>query len=146
MGKHRSKIGKAAKKQSSILDGQSESRRNPDELFLTFNFKYFRNHDNGEAPMEWEGKALLSSMLDEFRHYSNQKMSKIYCKRFKPYNGWPPPDKTTFKPPKDIPDYKEKNWASMHIRGLECVIGFLYENIFYVFWLDSKHGFWLCDQ
>jgi hypothetical protein len=91
----------------------------------------------------WEEQKLLSLVIDKFKHYCGKTMKNVYDDKFKAYHSWPPTEKTEFKPPKRFPGYQTQNWASMHIKGAPCVVGYMIENVFYVTWFDREHQFWL---
>ena len=63
----------------------------------------------------------------------NQKLIKIYSKVDFPPN-------SEFKHPKHVKDGVK--WASFHIQGKPCVIGYVEDNIFSIVFLDKEHKFW----
>jgi hypothetical protein len=139
---HKGKIKLAVKDKKNLFAGQSNTHKDFDKYIFTINFKELFN-DNGQHHNEWEAQKLLSQVIDKFKHYCSRTMNKVYDIDFKTYDNWPPSEKTKFIAPKRFPDYEDKTWASMHIRGKPCVIGYMIENVFYITWFDQEHHFWL---
>jgi hypothetical protein len=130
----------AASGKKNLFDGQSDSKKDPEKLPFAINFKHV-HHDNGQHHSNWEQEKLLSQVIDKFKHYCDKSLGSLFDEQFKAYHCWPP--KSNFIKPKRFPDCDQKNWASMHINGRPCVIGYMVENVFYMTWFDKEHEFWL---
>lgn len=142
---HNNKFRNVSNDKKNPLEGQSKASRDFEKLIFTINFKEIQN-DNGQHHAEWEEQKLLSEMLNKLKHYCSKTRNKVYDTDFKTYDNWPPSGKTKFKAPKRFPDYEGKTWASMHVRGKPCVIGYMIENVFYITWFDQEHHFSLSEK
>ena len=54
-----------------------------------------------------------------------------------------PPESEFYHPKHIAPDI---DWASMHIKGKPCVIGYFEDNIFHIVFLDKEHEFWITHK
>jgi len=140
--KNRNKGIKSSEIKSAIrgLSNNEITNQKAKELF-TVNFKDL-DVNQGQTFLEWEKEGLLAPMLDRIKEYCKMPLSKNLGDRFKSYGSFPP--KSNFKHPKHVPN--DVNWASLHIKGRVCIAGYIYENIFYVVFLDKNHEFWICEK
>jgi hypothetical protein len=122
--------GQARPKVADLTDSQS--------LFFCFDHLC---PDQGQRFEDWEDDKLLALMLNKFKAYSNKPFHQCFNKKFKPYG--PRPVHSEFMHPPYVPE--DAIWASMHIQGLECVIGHMVRNVFYVVFLDRHHKFYPTD-
>jgi hypothetical protein len=104
-------------------------------------FQYL-DRNQGQTFEDWSNEGLLVNMLNTLRDYCNEPLYKQLGDKFTPYGDFPP--KSKFIYPKHVPF--GVNWASMHINGKSCLGGHIYENIFYVVFLDKNHEFWPCKK
>lgn len=143
MAKFKRQLNKWASSRSNPLQGQADPIKDqpPLDLFC-LNFKYF-DATQGQSFSEWEEAGLLSKALERWRAYSSKKLRECLDKKFKSYSCFPSHTKE-FKHPKHVPP--DAQWASMHIQGEECIIGHIYQNVFYVVFLDRYHKFWPVDK
>ena len=103
-------------------------------------FKYL-DRNQGQDFEDWDREGLLVDMLNTLRDYCMKPLQESKGKNFKVYGGFPP--KSKFKHPQHVP--KDANWASLHINGKVCLAGHIYENIFYIVFLDKNHDFWITE-
>ena len=98
----------------------------------------FLDRTQGQDFQEWEKDGLLVKMLETIRDYCCKTMEENQGDNFKIYGEFP--ECSEFKKPKHVPE--DSQWASLHIQGKECLAGTVYENVFYVVFLDKEHKFW----
>lgn len=108
---------------------------------FVISFQYL-DRNQGQTFEEWEEEGLIVNMLNTIRDYCMKPLQENKGEGFKVYGSFPP--KTKFKHPKHVP--KDVDWASLHINGRACLGGHVYENIFYVVFLDKDHGFWIVNK
>lgn len=111
------------------------------EKKFTISFQYL-DRNQGQTFEEWEKEGLLVNMLNTLRDYCQKTMQENKGSNFKEYGSFP--SKTDFKHPKHVP--KDVSWASLHLAGKPCLGGHIYENIFYVVFLDKNHRFWISEK
>lgn len=141
--RHQKGIPKGAAERPNLLAGKANLVQTIPDGLVTFNFK-FLDSEQGQSVLDWEKEGLLSRAFQVFKDYSSQKISEAFSRRFKCYQqGFPPTGKTEFTHPKHVPD--DALWASMHLDGKPCVIGHVYQNVFYVVFLDKDHRFYISD-
>jgi hypothetical protein len=105
---------------------------------LVFSFKHF-DRTQGQNFEDWESNQLLSKMLNEFHGYClRPHFAECLGSKFTVYGKFPGVSK--FKHPKQVPP--DADWTRIHIQGEPCVIGHMFQNIFYVVFLDREHQFW----
>lgn len=104
-------------------------------------FQYL-DRNQGQDFEDWEKEGLLVNLLNTLRDYCSQPIYKQFGNKFKEYGSFP--IKSKFKHPEHVPE--DVNWASLHITGRVCLGGHIYENIFYVVFLDKNHEFWISDK
>lgn len=104
-------------------------------------FQYL-DRNQGQTFEEWDKEGLLVNMLNTLRDYCGKTMQENKGDKFKEYGYFPP--KTNFVHPKHVP--QDVSWASLHLSGRVCLGGHIYENIFYVVFLDKNHEFWITEK
>lgn len=110
---------------------------------MVISFKHL-DRNQGQTFDCWEQKQILADALETLSGYCHDTLQKQCCTdSFKPYSSFPPPGKTDFKFPEHVPP--DAQWASMHIKGKQCLAGHIFKNIFYVVFLDKDHRFWIRD-
>jgi hypothetical protein len=108
--------------------------------YLTISFRQL-DREQGDNFYLWEKNNILARSVDVLANLCNDTvLSQKDGKKFTIYGDFPPKNKTDFYFPKHIPE--DANWARIHITGLQCIIGHLVDNVFYVVFLDGKHKFW----
>lgn len=105
---------------------------------FAISFEYL-DRNQGQTFEDWEKEGLLVDMLNTLRDYCVKSLQENKGEKFKVYGNFPP--KSKFKHPKHVP--KDADWACLHISGKVCLAGHVYENIFYVVFLDKNHEFWI---
>lgn len=108
---------------------------------LCFSFQYF-DPTQGQSFADWQSSNLLVPLLDKLKEYSKLSIMEAQQNHFTIYSEFPA--KSDFKPPKHIPP--DVSWASLHIKGKECVIGHVVSNVFYIVFLDKDHRFWITEK
>ncbi|OQX26181.1 MAG: hypothetical protein BWK80_11750 [Desulfobacteraceae bacterium IS3] len=136
-----SRIKGKSQKKSSLIIGKSRIEEIKNNRYLKLNFKYFCNNQ-GQSFQDWEQEGLLSVTMYKFIHYSSLTMDKVFGDKFKIYDSFP--INSDFTHPNNVPEDAE--WASMHIKGKECVIGHILNDVFYVVFLDKNHVFYITDK
>ncbi len=121
-----------------------EDKKPYKEPFIVFSLKYF-DRNQGQEFGEWENDGLLSLALDRVNQLSQYTISQaIHNNILTLYTQIEFPANTTFVYPKHVPP--NVTWASLHIQGKECVIGFVDDNIFHIVFLDRHHEFWISPK
>lgn len=108
---------------------------------FAISFEYL-DRNQGQTFEEWKEENLLVNMLNTLRDYCKNTMQENKGKNFKVYGSFPP--KSDFKHPQHVP--KNASWASLHLTGKQCLAGHVYENIFYVVFLDKDHRFYITEK
>ena len=108
---------------------------------FAISFEYL-DRNQGQTFEDWEKEGLLLNLLNTIRDYCCKTMQENKGTNFKEYGHFP--SKTEFKHPKHVP--KDVSWASLHLAGRPCLGGHIYENIFYVVFLDKDHKFWISEK
>jgi len=136
---------KPHQKQSLIKDIPRPSvKREEQNCHLVFSFKYL-DRNQGQTFEEWEGDGILAESLNTLAGYCHDTLQKQCCTdSFKPYQDFPPTDKTEYTFPEHVPP--DALWASMHISGKQCLVGHVFRNVFYVVFLDKNHRFFITSK
>lgn len=108
------------------------------EVFMV-SFRHV-DRNQGQRFNEWEAAQLLAHAIETVCGYSSASLHSQLHDRFKIYGGFPPPDKTDFSHPSQVPP--DAQWACMHIAGEPCLIGHVVDNTFFLVFLDQHHKFW----
>jgi hypothetical protein len=110
------------------------------EGYLTLSFRHL-DKMQGNTLNEWEQSMQLAHTIEVLAGYCNDTvLNQNDGKKFTIYGNFPPTEKTDFYFPKHVPEDAE--WARIHINGLQCVVGHLVNNVFYIVFLDGLHKFW----
>lgn len=95
----------------------------------------------GSSFHDWEKCGWLSKMLKTLQDYCHKPLYAQFDNyKFKAYTGFPPPEKTEFIHPANIP--LDAHWARIHILNKAVVVGHYVDNTFYVVFLDKTHKFY----
>jgi hypothetical protein len=113
------------------------NRLKSNQKLMAFSFRDF-DPTQGQTFGRWGGLNLLEPMLEKLREYSKLTIPEAMQSNFTIYDQFPP--KSKFRHPRHIE--QDAHWASLHIKGKECIAGHLLDNIFYVVFLDKDHEFW----
>lgn len=127
----------------NILQGKSKSE--PANKKYEENFRIsFQDLDEvqGQSFEEWEKDGILADAMKKIREYCRAPLRKQMGSNFKEYGAFPEP--SDFSHPSHIPN--DVNWASLHITGRRVLGGYVFENTFFVVFLDKNHQFWKCEK
>ena len=121
-----------------------QDRNGKQEKYIVFSFKDF-DRNQGQSFKEWQEDDLLALAIDKLSQISNLTMSQaIQQQIIKVYTKVDFPPNTDFVYPKHVKEGVQ--WASFHVQGKECVIGYVEENIFFIVFLDKEHVFWKTEK
>lgn len=130
-------------KRSLLKDTLQKKKSQLDLLkdnYLTISFRQL-DREQGDNFYLWEKNNVLARAVDVLANLCNDTvLSQKDGKKFTIYGDFPPKNKTDFYFPKHIPE--DANWARIHITGVQCIIGHIVDNVFYIVFLDGKHKFW----
>lgn len=114
-----------------------------DKRHMVISLKHL-DREQGQTFHDWEKEGILGDALQRIAGYCHDTLQRQCCTdTFKPYPCFPPKDKTDFRFPPHVPE--DATWASMHINGIQRVIGHILNNVFYIVFLDKGHRFWISD-
>jgi hypothetical protein len=138
--KFREKKVASYKRELKNLDSKTGRR----DSLIVFSLRNFDNNQ-GQTFIDWEKEQLLALAVEKLKslcQYSvpqaiNEGLIKIYTKV-------PFPPESGFTHPRHVPP--DVDWASMHVQGKPCIIGFFEDNIFHVVFLDKEHQFWISKK
>lgn len=124
------------------LPGNLEERSGQPKRLIVFSFRYV-DQSQGQTFADWEKDSLLSIAMERIRSVSNLSVEEIIGQKIiKTYAAFP--ENTDFSHPKHVP--MSVKWATFHIQGKECIIGFIDNNIFNVVFFDKDHRFWITKK
>jgi len=93
----------------------------------------------------WQEKHILADALKVLAGYCKRPLrEQIDGDKFAVYNGFPPPDKTEFEYPGNVPE--DAHWARIHVKGEPVIVGHIVGNTFFIVFLDREHRFWLTKR
>jgi len=99
----------------------------------------------GSTYRDWQRDGLLSKALEVLQGYCcSPLLSQVDGDKFTIYGDFPPPAKTKFNPPANIPD--DANWARIHVTGVAILAGHILRDTFYIVFLDKTHSFYLTKR
>lgn len=121
-----------------------EEKPRTKEPYVVLSLKDF-DRTQGQSFGEWQEDKLLSLALDRLSQVCSLTMREATTQQIiKRYDKVDFPPETAFTHPKHVP--VGVTWASMHVQGKECVIGYVEENIFHIVFLDKDHQFWISKK
>jgi len=124
---------------SAIAKKKSLQELNSEDFFM-LSFRHF-DKNQGNNFYEWEATSKLAHTIEVLASLCSSTLtSQTDGKKFTVYGDFPPTHKTDYTFPTYIPE--DAQWARIHITGLQCVIGHIVNNVFYVVFLDGEHKFW----
>lgn len=123
---------------ASLVSGKGELPPNlrPDDHLL-ISLKHF-DRTQGQSFYEWQSLGLLAEALMRVLDHSGEPVVRRFGDKFKQYG--PRPAHSKFTHPRHVPP--DAVWASMHVKGEECMIGHMIGSVFYLVFLDKEHDFW----
>lgn len=109
---------------------------------LVFSLKHL-DKSQGQTFDQWESERLLADMLVTLHGFC-QRESHLECRgdSFTVYGSFP--KKSDFKHPEHVPP--DAQWARIHVKGKPCIGGHVFQNIFYIVFLDKDHRFWVTEK
>tara|TARA_R110001592_G_scaffold40582_8_gene133152 strand:+ start:9688 stop:10125 length:438 start_codon:yes stop_codon:yes gene_type:complete len=111
---------------------------------IVFSFRDF-DRNQGQPFTDWEEDKLLALSLDKLSQLSQLTMAQAQQQQLlKIYTKVDFPPKSEFKYPQHIKD--GVTWASFHVKGKECIIGHVEDEIFHIVFLDKNHEFWISEK
>ena len=121
-----------------------ELRQGKKEPLIVLSFKDF-DRKQGQSFTEWQGEQLLALAIERLREICQYTVGQATQQQIiKVYTKVPFPPESGFVHPKHVaPDV---DWASMHVQGKPCVIGYFEDNIFHIVFLDKDHEFWISKK
>jgi hypothetical protein len=112
------------------------------EIVLSFR-KFDRNQ--GQSFEEWQKSGLLALAIERLSSLCQHTLPQARAQNIiTVYDQVDFPPKTNFEHPRHVPNGVD--WASYHIQGKECVIGYFERNIFHIVFLDMNHEFWITEK
>lgn len=141
MGKQR--LANCSNARKNILQGKSDNKKVENKVNQTFciSFKDF-DDTQGQTFDDWEKDGILADSMKKLREYCREPLRSQLSNTFKEYGAFP--EKSDFHYPKHIPD--DVNWASLHITGVRVIAGYIFENTFYIVFLDKEHQFYKVEK
>jgi hypothetical protein len=121
-----------------------EPRQGQREPLIVLSFKDF-DRNQGQSFEEWQQEQLLALAIEKLREICQYTVGQVLQQQIvKVYTKVPFPPESGFVHPRHVA--QDVDWASMHIQGKPCVIGYFEDNIFHVVFLDKDHEFWLTKK
>lgn len=119
-------------------------KKEEDNNHLVISLKYL-DKNQGQTFEDWEKNKILAHSLETLAGYCKDTLqNQCRTDSFKTYKSFPPKEKTDFYFPSHIPEDAE--WASMHIKGKQCLAGHIFRNVFYIVFLDKDHRFFITEK
>lgn len=105
-------------------------------------FRYF-DVNQGSSFKDWQDEGVLAHAIEAIHGYSHRPLLE-QCNGTKMaiYGNFPP--NSGFYHPSFVPE--DANWARIHLTGRYIIAGHVFNNTFYVVFLDSNHKFWIQDK
>jgi len=126
------------------VTGNLADRSGKREPFIVFSFRDF-DRNQGQSFKEWETDELLAKACEKLAGISNKTLAQAQQEKIVTiYSKVDFPPNTEFTYPRHVPDGVK--WASMHIQGKECIIGYFEDNVFQIVFLDKEHEFWKTEK
>ncbi|MBK9381474.1 MAG: hypothetical protein IPN39_09095 [Chitinophagaceae bacterium] len=130
----------AFKRELKGLDSRSLTK----DKFVVLTFKDL-DINQGQGVVEWEDEKLLALAFNKLRAICQMTVKEVLAQQIiTNYEKIDFPPNSKFYHPKHIP--VGVTWASLHIQGKECIIGYFEDNIFHVVFMDKNHEFWITEK
>jgi len=127
-------IKKAISQRKSIEDIDSEK-------CASISFRHI-DSSQGATINEWAEKGLFEQTIEKLRTICLKSLTSQKGENYHIYNSFP--NNSIYSHPIFVPE--DAIWARFHLTGINVVAGHIYRNVFYVVFLDNKHGFWEIDR
>ena len=126
-------IKTALSQRKSIVDLESER-------CASISFRHLDN-SQGASIETWAKKGLFHQTIERLRSICLKPLKSQKGENYDVYNSFP---KTSqYSHPSFVPE--DAIWARFHLTGINVVAGHIHRNVFYVVFLDDRHGFWETD-
>lgn len=104
----------------------------------------FRHLDSsqGATISDWAQNGLFDQTIEKLKSICLSPLDSQKGENYDIYNTFPAT--SSYIHPSFVPE--DAIWARFHLTGVNVVAGHIYRNIFYVVFLDNKHGFWEMDK
>jgi hypothetical protein len=104
----------------------------------------FRHLDfsQGSSITEWAQNGLFEQTIEHLKSICLDPLETQKGKNYDIYNTFP--KASSYTHPSFVPE--DAIWARFHLTGINVIAGHIYKNIFYIVFLDNKHGFWEMDK
>ncbi len=143
MAKKHNRLKNQSNKSESPLKGQSLNSECLNKYEENFRFSFqFLDRTQGQCFKDWEQNGDLLRMNETLMAYCMEPIRKMMGKNFKEYGEFP--KKSGFEPPVYIEE--DVDWAALHIMGKVVLGGFIYNNTFFIVFLDGEHQFWISEK
>lgn len=143
MAKKHNILKNQSHKSESLLKGQSLNKDCLSKYEQNFRFSFeFLDRNQGQNFKEWEQNGNLLKMNETLMEYCKEPIRNKMSDKFKEYGEFPA--KSGFVVPSYIED--DVNWSALHITGKVVLGGFIYNNTFFVVFLDGEHQFWISKK
>jgi hypothetical protein len=127
---------------SEFLSRKASIKDVQDEHAFVVSFKHL-SKNQGLGIGQWEEEKKLSVAIDVLSNYCQRPLiEQCDGKKFCIYGGFP--SKSLFVHPSNIPE--DANWARIHIDGTHIIAGHVFQNTFYVVFLDHDHTFFVSEK
>lgn len=123
-------IKKAIAQRKSIIDIDSEK-------CASISFRHF-DSSQGSTINDWAAQGLFDQTIEKFKTICLKPLETQKGENYVVYNSFPA--NSIYSHPAFVPE--DAIWARFHLTGVNVVAGHVYRNVFYVVFLDNKHGFW----
>jgi hypothetical protein len=141
MRARKKQLNKYALKKNNILDGKSNNEKAEEKFGENFRISFqYLDEIQGQTFEEWEKEGILADAMRKLREHCRSPLRQQLGANFKEYGPFPNP--SDFCHPKHVPH--DVNWAALHLTGKRILAGYVYENTFFVVFLDKEHQFWRC--
>ncbi len=139
------RINKPHLQKSAVTEYLEQKKSVKDKSFhdsFVVSFKHL-SKDQGQGIYIWEQDSRLSQVIEVLSGYCQRPLEE-QCdgKKFVKYGGFPAKSKYTH--PKDVPE--DAHWARIHVDGTHVIAGHIWENTFYVVFLDHDHTFYISEK
>lgn len=154
MSKDKKKIKRKEKLLKSPLQNIAEKKLQSSKEKFDVNFSWldYNQQPDGGTFESWHDNNILLDAFNTLKEFTKLTQNEIKSDwggkkaKWVEYNRWPPNCK--FNPPQHLQDFdiETLNWARIRFGSKKRIVGVLYENTFYIVFLDHDHNFWVTEQ
>ena len=104
----------------------------------------FKNLDESQANslVDWDSEGILAQAIQTIAGYCQRPLEQQFSDKFTIYGEYP--TKSKYTRPRHVP--KDANWARIHVNGKQILAGHVFQNTFYVVFLDPDHSFYPTEK